>query len=230
MKFSLKTAIFAFAAMATTSVAPARDLPSMTSLPMAGTVFYPAAALPQVGMPATESLLEQDDLLTGNDAVFTALDIPETPLVEDETAAAKDALPEDLDALVAHFAGTEPRNQQMDCLARAIYFETRGEPLAGQLAVAEVILNRADHHRFPDSYCAVIKQHRQFSFVRGGRIPQPKRNSAAWRRAVAVARIADAGHHESNMSDALFFHASYVSPRWRLRKMGSIGNHVFYQY
>ena len=227
MKNSLRMAVFALAAMATTSVAPARDLPSIASLPMAGSVFFPAGAMPQVSMPATESLLEQDDLLTGDEEVLEAL----APTVEVEVVeAAVPTLPDSLPEMVEHFAANDPRDEQIDCLARAIYFETRGEPLQGQLAVAEVIINRAEHRRFPSSYCAVIKQHRQFSFVKGGRIPQPNRSSRAWQKAVAVARIADAGHHETDMSDALFFHANYVSPRWRLKRMGSIGNHVFYQY
>ncbi|WP_265587471.1 cell wall hydrolase [Sphingomicrobium arenosum] len=228
MKFSLRIAAFALAATATTAVAPARDVPEMASLPMVGSAVVPIVALPEVTLPATEQLLDQGELLSGDAEALEALLAPEAEPMTD--IADVPALPDDLKALVKHFAGTEPANQQMDCLARAVYFETRGEPLDGQLAVAEVILNRADHHRFPNSYCAVVKQHRQFSFVRGGRIPQPNRDSRAWRTAVAVARIADAGHAETAMGDALFFHANYVRPKWRLKRMGAIGNHIFYQY
>ncbi|MCJ7421164.1 cell wall hydrolase [Sphingomicrobium astaxanthinifaciens] len=228
MNVSLRLAAFALAATATTAVAPARDVPNIASLPMTGSALVPVVALPEVMQPATEQLLDQGELLSGDAA---ALDRVLGPVGEPMTAIDDEPeLPEDLKALVDLFAGTAPRNEQMECLARAVYFETRGEPLDGQLAVAEVILNRADHHRFPDSYCAVIKQHRQFSFVRGGRMPQPKRQSRAWRTAVAVARIADAGHAETEMGDALFFHANYVRPRWRLKRMGAIGNHIFYQY
>ncbi|MCJ8191170.1 cell wall hydrolase [Sphingomicrobium aestuariivivum] len=227
MKASLRIAAFALAATATTQVAPARDVPNLASLPVVGSALVPVVALPEVTVPATEGLLEQGDLLSGDEAAFDALTASEA----DELAETVEAeVPLDLPTLVAQHAGVNPRNEQMDCLARAVYFETRGEPLDGQLAVAEVILNRADHHRFPDSYCAVIKQHRQFSFVRGGRIPQPNRDSRAWRTAVAVARIADAGHAGTEMGEALFFHANYVSPRWRLKRMGAIGNHIFYQY
>ncbi|HJO66877.1 MAG TPA: cell wall hydrolase, partial [Sphingomonas sanguinis] len=62
-------------------------------------------------------------------------------------------------------------SEELRCLAGAIYFEGRGEPLAGQLAVAQVILNRTKSGRFPTDVCNVIKQRGQFSFVRGGEIP-----------------------------------------------------------
>ena len=139
------------------------------------------------------------------------------------------ALPSDLRGLVEHFGGVTPANAEMECLAGAIYFETRGESLEGQLAVGQVIANRAESSRFPDSYCGVVFQRSQFSFVRGGKMPRIKRGSLAWKRAVAIARIVDGQHHESTMSDALFFHARYVNPRWRLTRIGRIDNHIFYR-
>ena len=83
-----------------------------------------------------------------------------------------------------------PPTPQHECLAGAVYFESKGEPLRGQLSVAEVILNRARSGRFPASVCGVVKQRGQFSFVRGGRIPAIARASLAWKRAVAIAHIA----------------------------------------
>ena len=70
--------------------------------------------------------------------------------------------------------------------------EARGEPFDGQLAVAEVIMNRAASGRYPASWCAVVKQPWQFSFVnpRTGRMPAADRNSASWGRAVAIAKLA----------------------------------------
>ena len=62
-------------------------------------------------------------------------------------------------------------------MAGAIYFEAKGEPLSGQLAVAEVILNRAKSGRFPKAICSVVTQRGQFSFVRGGRIPDDRQQS-----------------------------------------------------
>lgn len=134
-----------------------------------------------------------------------------------------------LEVLVADYAGTEPRDDQADCLAAAVYHESKGEPLAGQLAVAEVIINRARSGRFASTLCGVVTQRSQFSFVRGGRIPSPPRSSAAWRTAVAIAHIALDDVADSPVSNALFFHARYVSPRWRLRRLAAVGNHIFYR-
>jgi spore germination cell wall hydrolase CwlJ-like protein len=131
--------------------------------------------------------------------------------------------------LVAESTALDARDEQAQCLASAIYWESKGEPLAGQLAVAEVIINRAASGRFAPTLCGVITQRSQFSFVRGGRIPAPPRTAAAWRTAVAVAHIALDDKADSPVSTALFFHANYVSPGWRLRRLASVGNHIFYR-
>lgn len=118
---------------------------------------------------------------------------------------------------------------ELNCLAAGIYHESKGEPLEGQLAVAEVILNRANSGRFASTVCGVLKQRGQFSFVRGGKIPQPPASSKAWKTALAVAQVARDDAWESKVSDALFFHARYVSPGWRRARVGSVGNHIFYR-
>ena len=122
-------------------------------------------------------------------------------------------------------------SEQMQCLAGAIYFESRGEPLAGQLAVAQVILNRTDSSQFPSSYCGVVYQRSQFSFVKNGRMPQIKTGSDAWRRAKAIAKIAHEGLWESEAQDALYFHAKYVRPSWSRKKVAraTIDTHIFYR-
>lgn len=135
-----------------------------------------------------------------------------------------------LTELVEAYASRDVPDSELECLAGAVYFESKGEPLQGQLAVAEVILNRASSGRFPSSICGVVKQKSQFSFVRGGRIPPISRDSAAWRRAVAIAHIAKAELGEAGVGEAMFFHARYVSPNWRrLKRVASIGNHIFYR-
>jgi spore germination cell wall hydrolase CwlJ-like protein len=131
--------------------------------------------------------------------------------------------------LVAESTSLDGRDEQATCLASAVYWESKGEPLAGQLAVAEVIINRARSGRFAPTLCGVITQRSQFSFVRGGRIPAPPRTAAAWRTAVAIAHIALDDRADSPVSTALFFHANYVSPGWRLRRLASVGNHIFYR-
>jgi spore germination cell wall hydrolase CwlJ-like protein len=146
------------------------------------------------------------------------------PAVESE-----DPAPMRLDELVARHAGTRTADEQHECLAGAVYFEAKGEPLRGQLSVAEVILNRTRSGRFPTSVCGVVKQRGQFSFVRGGRIPAVARASLAWKRAVAIAHIARERLADGGAPKALFFHARYVSPRWRLTRVAAVGNHIFYR-
>lgn len=122
-------------------------------------------------------------------------------------------------------------SEQMRCLAGAVYFEARGEPLAGQLAVAQVVINRTESGRFPSSYCGVVYQRAQFSFVRGGEMPQVKAGSQAWQQAKAIARIAHEGLWDSEAGDALYFHAKYVRPSWSHKKTAraTINRHVFYR-
>ena len=138
-------------------------------------------------------------------------------------------VPASLDELVALHAGTRTADEQQECLAGAVYFESKGEPLRGQLSVAEVILNRTRSGRFPASVCGVVKQRGQFSFVRGGRIPAIARASLAWKRAVAIAHIAREKLAHGGAPKALFFHARYVSPRWGLTRVAAVGNHIFYR-
>ena len=136
-----------------------------------------------------------------------------------------------LAALVEQHSAEESSDEQFQCLASAVYFESRGEPLEGQLAVAEVILNRVASGRFRGTVCDVVTQPSQFSFVRGGRIPEPNRSSAAWSRAVAIARIAMDNLHDVTGDQSLFFHATYVRPSWGRpsARIARIGNHIFYR-
>jgi spore germination cell wall hydrolase CwlJ-like protein len=115
------------------------------------------------------------------------------------------------------------------CLASAVYFEAKGESLAGQLAVARVILARANSGRFPSTLCGVIFQKGQFSFVRGTSLPSIQMDSKHWRNAVAISNIALDNTWESPVEGALFFHARHVSPGWRLTRIGSVDNHIFYR-
>ena len=122
-------------------------------------------------------------------------------------------------------------SRELECLAGAIYFESRGEPLTGQLAVGQVIVNRSESGVFPSDYCGVVFQRSQFSFVRGGTMPRIDRGSAAWHRASAIARIAHEGLWDSQAGDALYFHARYVKPSWSRTKIAraTIDSHIFYR-
>ena len=137
--------------------------------------------------------------------------------------------PRSLAELVADHASASTDDSEQECLAGAVYFESKGEPLRGQLSVAEVILNRTRSGRFPASVCGVVKQRGQFSFVRGGRIPAIARASLAWKRAVAIANIAREKLADGGAPRALFFHARRVSPGWNLTRVAAVGNHIFYR-
>nr|WP_314441542.1 cell wall hydrolase [uncultured Sphingomonas sp.] len=131
---------------------------------------------------------------------------------------------------VAKLRSSDPGSRELECLAAGVYFESKSEPLAGQLAVGQVIANRTNSRgRFPSSYCGVLTQRGQFSFVRGGRWPAINKSGLQWKNAVAVARIVDADLHDSSVGKALFFHARRVSPGWRLTRVASVGNHIFYR-
>ena len=148
-----------------------------------------------------------------------------TPATAPETASPHFASLED--AVAAQSEGSSA-SDEVACLAGAIYFEAKGEPLSGQLAVANVIINRAKSGRFPPDICGVVTQRGQFSFVRAGRMPTVDAAARAYRTAAAVARVALAAVWDSPAAAALFFHARRVGAG-RGVQVASIGNHVFYR-
>jgi spore germination cell wall hydrolase CwlJ-like protein len=151
------------------------------------------------------------------------------PVPADEPAQPQADTPTSLAELVSETNVDGELSKDMRCLAGAIYFESKGEPLGGQLAVGRVIVNRAKSGRFPKTYCGVVYQPSQFSFVRGGQMPAINTGSAAWREARAIAQIADDGSWDSPAKGALFFHSRRVSPGWRLTRIAQVENHVFYR-
>jgi spore germination cell wall hydrolase CwlJ-like protein len=134
-----------------------------------------------------------------------------------------------LSELVGDYGSADTPDEETDCLARAVYWESKGEPLSGQLTVADVIINRAHSGRFASTICGVVRQRGQFSFVHGGAIPAAPQGSRDWHTAVAVARIARENLADGAAPRALFFHARSAHPGWRLTRVASIGNHVFYR-
>ena len=136
-----------------------------------------------------------------------------------------------LQDMVANYVNFGDQDQQQDCLAKAVYFEARSEPLEGQLAVADVVLNRAGSGKYPPTICQVVTQPWQFSFVNATRsIPEPNKGSRAWHNAVAIADIARKNLAEVVPANVLWYHANYVSPSWgrRLNRVTQIGVHIFY--
>ena len=213
MLLSLRSASLIFAALGASSVAPAQVGPSAEPLLPAESLVLPKQVVPEP-LPAVAE---------------PALETIETENAEDG-AAEPTKLTGDLPSLVAELRSSDPGSRDLECLAVGIYYESKGEPLIGQLAVGEVIANRANSNgRFPSSYCGVLLQRGQFSFIRGKRLPAVPRASKAWQTAVAIAKIVDQDLKDSAADDALFFHAKRVSPRWKLKRVASIGNHVFYR-
>src|SRR6188768_1880181 len=133
--------------------------------------------------------------------------------------------------LVETIPADAPLSRDLQCLAQAIYFEARGEELAGQLAVGAVIVNRTTSGSYPSDYCSVVTQPGQFSFVHRGRIPAADESSLAWSNARAIAQIAHRELWHSPAGEALFFHARYVHPGWARSKvqLATIDSHVFYR-
>lgn len=130
----------------------------------------------------------------------------------------------------------EFEQRQRRCLATAIYFEARGEPVRGQLAVAQVVMNRMRSPNFPDTVCGVVFQgqlsrHCQFSFACDGHSDQP-RQGPQWELAQELARQVTSDEvWLPEVSYSTYYHANYVRPRWvrEMRRLDVIGNHIFYK-
>jgi N-acetylmuramoyl-L-alanine amidase len=220
MFVSLRSALLVLAAASASSVAPAQVGPVSTSEPLitATTASMPKIVVPE---PISNPIYAPD----ADEPTATNID------ADAETTAAQVLKPTgDLSSMVAQLRGSDPGSRELECLAVGIYFESKSEPLAGQLAVGEVIANRANSNgRFPSTYCGVLFQRGQFSFIRGKSLPAVPRASRQWQNAVAVAKIVDQDLKDSAVGNALFFHAKHVSPRWRLKRVASVGNHIFYR-
>ena len=175
------------------------------------------ANIPAITLPAADAPADSDAAAPSTEA--------ETPV---DTATDDSTVADTLAQLVAATPKPETIDPELRCLAQAVYFESRGESLAGQLAVAHVVINRAKSGRFPTTLCGVVHQPSQFSFVRDGRMPAV-RNGAQWNNAVAIAQIARDGSWKNQAPGALFFHARYVSPGWRKTRIAQIDNHIFYR-
>jgi spore germination cell wall hydrolase CwlJ-like protein len=216
------------AAMMFVSLCGAAPSAAWAEAPAAATVV--AAATPVTGVPAS----------TLSGAAWIAQGTVTTPAAPQPAAApapvamaiATGALHADsLSQLVGDMPIQSDLSADLKCLAQAVYFEARGEPIEGQLAVAEVVINRARSGLYPDNYCDVVTQPAQFSFVRHGQIPAADETSAAWQRAEAIAEIAQQNLWQSKASDALYFHATYVRPSWAHQKvqLAQIDTHIFYR-
>lgn len=118
--------------------------------------------------------------------------------------------------------------QDIVCLAKNIYFESRGEPMSGKLHVATVTLNRVNHNTlFDKTICKVVYATKQFSWTDK---ESKVREGIAWREAQALAKGILQGYILIPTSTALYFHTKQVNPKWAKAKtiVAKIGNHIFY--
>jgi spore germination cell wall hydrolase CwlJ-like protein len=128
-------------------------------------------------------------------------------------------------------------SKEQRCLAEAVYFEARSEPVEGQAAVAQVVLNRVKSGLYPSSICGVVYQNRhrhlacQFTFACEGKALRI-RDTGSWERAKQVASaVLEGKTYLADVGGATHYHADYVKPYWarRLKKMDVIGRHIFYK-
>ena len=223
MLHPFRSALLVVAALSAATVAPAQVRPASANEPLLSGMNQ----IPTMVVPA---------ILT-NELSATSLPAPSLPgalaptdqpsVVENDAPVA--LVTGDLASMVAQLRSSEAGGRELECLAGAIYFESKSESLKGQLAVGHVIANRAASGRFPSSYCGVVYQRSQFSFVRGKSMPKIARGGMQWKNAVAIAQIVDRKLAPTPVSKALFFHARRVSPGWRLTRVATLGNHVFYR-
>ena len=130
----------------------------------------------------------------------------------------------------------EARSLERYCLAEAIYHEARGEPTLGQLAVANVILNRVASVQYPNTVCGVVHQNKhiklrcQFTYACNGKSRKP-RPGDYWDKAQRVAEQALDGKRQIlAVKGATHYHADYVNPGWHrsMKVLKKIGRHIFY--
>ena len=140
-------------------------------------------------------------------------------------------------AFLATMRSDADARRATDCLTQAVYYEARSEPVDGQRAVAQVVLNRVRDRAFPHSICGVVYQGSerrtgcQFSFTCDGSMQRPM-EPTAWDRARLVAQAALAGSVYAPVGSATHYHANYVLPWWAssLTRIGAVGSHIFYRW
>lgn len=139
--------------------------------------------------------------------------------------------------------------KEIQCLAKNVYFEARGESLTGKIAVANVTLNRVRSNKFPDSVCAVITQAKTYKNWKGNVVPRrnqcqfswfcdgmsdkvPTYDKEVWEVSIYLAQRIFNGKYFDNTFGATHYHAHYVSPKWakKFRHTTTIGDHIFYRY
>jgi spore germination cell wall hydrolase CwlJ-like protein len=135
------------------------------------------------------------------------------------------------------FVSAADRAKQLDCLTRNIYWESATEPFEGKVAVAQVTLNRVASGRFAPDICGVVYQKNvvydrvicQFSWFCDGSSKIRPIYPAHWKESEEVAKkVLLEGFRLPSITNALYFHADYVNPRWGKPQVAKFGRHIFY--
>ena len=189
-----------------------------------------AAAQDVVPTDATVAIQPKSDLfLSKAQPGFDSADAANPAPRSTDPAVTTPVNGETLADMVAEQPQVAEQSQEITCLASAIYHEAGHRSLDGQLAVGRVIVARTKSGRFPASYCGVVMQHSQFSFVHHNTLPHVDTGSKYWHNAVAIASIAHQGNVQSRAEGALFFHSAKISPKWRRTRVAEVDGNVFYR-
>jgi cell wall hydrolase len=184
---------------------------------VAGSAAIPASLTPDMLLAATLSVAP-----VSVDAAREAMLTPTLALVTDDEAT-------DTDTDTSASADSATLDPELECMAKVVYHEAANQPREGQLAVAQLIMNRVQSGRFPTTICGVANQPGQFFHTASY---NPPAQSARWAEAVEVSREARDGSTQDVSAGAIFYHAAYrPAPaffRTRTRVM-RLGDHIFYR-
>jgi len=132
--------------------------------------------------------------------------------------------------LLGTIAASDTLEQQVECLAKNIYYEAPDEPYEGKLAVATVTMNRVAHPQFPNSVCEVVYQPWQFSWTMQRNL-RPVRHLRVFDEALRIARsVINDNRRLLSIRNAMYYHNQTVTPRWSftMSPIQRIGGHTFY--
>ncbi len=210
------------------------DIPALPRYSLSDAVGAPAKQQePPISMAAVDPALASAALAAIVKATPVDPLIPPRPSVISSRLAYARANAPSSERVVNRYSGRERR-----CMSTAIYFEARGESYRGQVAVAQVIMNRVKLSLYPDTICGVVFQNQsrrdrcQFSFACDG-IPERVTDRKAWARAQEITQKVTTGKiYLSDVANATHYHANYVHPDWarRMKRVATIGSHIFYRF
>ena len=173
---------------------------------------------------ADAELIAATGIATDTDNPFTTADDAAEPTILLDDGVLDEEKSEE--HVAAETTINDTMDDELDCLAKTISHEARNQPYEGQLAVAQVIMNRVESPLFPNSICGVVHQRHQFSNIHSY---NPRRSGALWDKMVDIAIDARNGVSEPVVGEALYFHAARIRPAFtrRLTRVSQLGDHIF---